>query len=94
MRGPPGLFDVGERLTRLTDLGDPLLAFAKVVDFEMVRPELLRALAYSDGAQGGRPPFDPVMIKSALRRRLSAFAGLALALMLLVTASTGVILSF
>lgn len=27
----------------------------------MFRPELVRALAYSDGAQGGSPPFDPVL---------------------------------
>lgn len=62
MRGEPGLFDVDERLKRLSDLGDQLLAFGKVVDFEVFRPELLRALAYSEGGQGGRPPFDPVMM--------------------------------
>ena len=60
MRGQPGLFDIDERLKRLSDLGDQLLAFARVVDFEIFRPELLRALAYSEGALGGRPPFDPV----------------------------------
>jgi hypothetical protein len=60
MRGQRGFFDVDERLQRLTDLGDQLLAFAKVVDFELFRPDLSKALAYSDGAQGGRPPFDPV----------------------------------
>jgi transposase, IS5 family len=62
MRCQPGLFDVEERLKRLSDLGDQLLAFAAAVDFEMFRPELTRALAYSDGSQGGRPPFDPVMM--------------------------------
>ena len=62
MRGQPGLFDVDDRLKRLSDLGDQLLAFAAAVDFEMFRPELVRALAYSEGAQGGRPPFDPVMM--------------------------------
>lgn len=46
----------------LGDLGDQLLAFARGVDFETFGPELTKALAYSDGAQGGRPPFDPVMI--------------------------------
>ena len=51
-------FDVTPR--RLSDLGDQLLAFAKVVDFEIFRSELLRALAYSEGPLGGRPPFDPV----------------------------------
>ena len=62
MRGQPGVFDVDERLQRLTELGDQLLAFAKVVDFEAFRPALTKALAYSAGAQGGRPPFDPVMM--------------------------------
>ena len=47
MRLQPGFFDVDERLQRLTDLGDQLLAFAKAVDFETFRPELTKALAYS-----------------------------------------------
>src|SRR5947209_13960182 len=66
MRGQPGFFEVDERLQRLTGLGDQLLAFAKVVDFETFRPELTKALAYSDGAQGGRPPLDPVMMFKVL----------------------------
>ena len=28
----------------------------------MFRVDLVAALGYSDGAQGGRPPFDPVMM--------------------------------
>src|ERR1700757_1012328 len=62
MRGQPGFFDVDERLKRLSGLGDHLEAFAAAVDFEMFRADLVAALAYSDGAQGGRPPFDPVMM--------------------------------
>ena len=62
MRGQRGLFDVEERLKRLSDLGDQLLAFAAAVGFEIFRSELTRALAYSDGSQGGRPPFDFVMM--------------------------------
>jgi len=58
----PGLFDVDERLKRLSDLGDELLGFAGAVDFEIFRAELVVALGYSDGSQGGRPPFDPVMM--------------------------------
>src|SRR5271155_5441981 len=61
-----GFFDVDERLKRLSDLGDQLLAFAGVVDFEVFRAELNAALAYSDSAQGGRPPFDPVMMFKVL----------------------------
>ena len=45
MLGQAGLFDVDERLKRLSDLGDPLLAFTAAVDFEVFRPELTRALA-------------------------------------------------
>lgn len=62
MRGQPGFFDVEDRLARLSDLGDQLDAFARVVDFEMFRTELEAALSYSDRAKGGRPPFDPVMM--------------------------------
>jgi transposase, IS5 family len=32
------------------------------VEFEAFRPELNAALTYSEGTQGGRPPFDPVMM--------------------------------
>jgi IS5 family transposase len=62
MRGQPGFFDVDERLKRLSGLGDHLEAFAAAVDFEMFRADLVGALAYSDGLQGGRPPFDPVIM--------------------------------
>ncbi|WP_249202442.1 transposase, partial [Gluconobacter kondonii] len=57
-----GFFDVEERLARLSGLGDQLEAFSRTVDFEVFRPELEKALAYSDGNKGGRPPFDPVLM--------------------------------
>ena len=66
MRDQPGFFDVDDRLKRLSDLGDQLEGFRAAVDFEMFRPDLDAALAYSDGAQGGRPPFDPVMMFKVL----------------------------
>lgn len=50
MRGQPRLFDIDERLQRLSDLGDQLEAFAGAVDFEMLRPDLVNAMAYSDGS--------------------------------------------
>ena len=62
MSGQAGFFDVDERLKRLSDLGDHLEAFAAAVDFEMFRADLVAALGYCDGSQGGRPPFDPVMM--------------------------------
>ena len=51
-----------ERLKRLSGLGDHLEAFSAAVDFEMFRADLVAALGYSVGAQGARPPFDPVMM--------------------------------
>jgi transposase, IS5 family len=66
MRGEPGLFDIDERLKRLEGLGDPLLGFARVVDFEIFRPELEKALAYANGTEGGRPPLDCVMMFKVL----------------------------
>jgi transposase, IS5 family len=58
----PGLFDVDERLKRLSEIGDQLEAFTSVVDFEMFRPDLVAALNYSEGAKGGRPPLAPVLM--------------------------------
>lgn len=66
MRGQPGFFDIDERLKRLSDLGDQLEAFAGAVDFEVFRTDLVKALSYSGGLQGGRPPFDPVMMFKVL----------------------------
>src|SRR5438270_12308902 len=66
MWGQPGFFDIDDRLRRLSDLGDQLEAFRVVLDFEIFRPELDAALAYSDGARGGRPPFDPVRMSKIL----------------------------
>jgi hypothetical protein len=62
MRRHAGFFDVDDRSKRLSDLGDQLEAFEAAVEFEAFRPELNAALTYSDGTQGGRPPFDPVMM--------------------------------
>ncbi len=62
MREQPGHFDVNERLQQLSELGDQLVACADVVDCEILRSDLLKALTHSGGAQGGRPPFDPVMM--------------------------------
>ncbi|MFY8040788.1 MAG: transposase, partial [Bosea sp. (in: a-proteobacteria)] len=66
MRGQAGFFAIDERLKRLSDLGDQLEAFAGAVDFEVFRADLVKALSYSDGSRGGRPPFDPVMMLKVL----------------------------
>ena len=38
----------------------------RVVTFEIFRPALEEALAYGDGARGGRPPYDPVAMFKVL----------------------------
>ena len=62
----PGLFNVEERLQRLSDIGDALEAYAAAAEFERFRPDLEAALSYSDGARGGRPPYDPVLMFKVL----------------------------
>jgi transposase, IS5 family len=66
MAGQPGFFDSDERLKVLSAAGDPLERLAKVVDFEVFRGDLEAALSRSDRAQGGRPPYDPVLMFKAL----------------------------
>ena len=62
MRGQQSFFDIDDRLKRLSDLGDQLETFRSAVDFELFRPELNAALSYTDRTEGGRPPFDPVLM--------------------------------
>lgn len=61
-----GFFDFDERLKRLSDIGDQLEAYARVVDFEIFRADLVKALNYADGSKGGRPAFDPVLMFKVL----------------------------
>jgi IS5 family transposase len=61
-----GLFGLSDHLKRLSAHGDPLEVLGRVVDFEAFRPVLEAALAYSDGAKGGRPPYDPVTMLKVL----------------------------
>jgi len=61
-----GFFDLDERYSALSAAGDPLVKLGRLIDFEMFRPELDRALARSDGTKGGRPPLDAVMMFKVL----------------------------
>jgi hypothetical protein len=63
---PRSLFSLAEHLDRLSKDGDPLEVLAGTVDFERFRPLLIRCLRNSDGAKGGRPPFDPVAMFKVL----------------------------
>ena len=66
MAGQPGFFDLDERRKALSAAGDPLERLAKVVDFEQFRPDLEAALARTDRAKGGRPPYDAVLMFKVL----------------------------
>jgi transposase, IS5 family len=57
-----GFFDLEERLAMLSAKGDGLERLSAVVNFELFRPELERAVPRSDRSQGGRPPFDHVLM--------------------------------
>ena len=49
----------------LSKAGDPLVKLDEVVDFELFRGEIERALAFSDGSKGGRPPWDALLMFKA-----------------------------
>jgi transposase, IS5 family len=61
-----GLFGLSDHLKRLSAHGDPLEELSRIIDFETFRPVLVAALAYGDGAKGGRPPYDPVAMLKVL----------------------------
>ena len=48
---------VGEQIERLVRVN-----VSSAVDFELFRPELNAALSFTDRTEGGRPPFDPVLM--------------------------------
>ena len=62
MRGEPGFFDVEERLKELSAKGDDLERLNAIVDFEMFRADLERAVPRSERSKGGRPPYDHVLM--------------------------------
>jgi IS5 family transposase len=62
MQGQAGFWDVDERYARLSEAGDPLEKLNGLVPWEVFHKPLAKALKRSDGARGGRPPYDPVMM--------------------------------
>ena len=66
MAGQSGFFDVEERLKELSAKGDALERLNAVVDFELFRADLERAIVRSDRSRGGRPAFDHVLMFKAL----------------------------
>jgi transposase, IS5 family len=66
MGRPAGFFDVEERLAGLSRKGDDLERLQTVVDFELFRAELERAVPRAERAKGGRPRFDHVLMFKVL----------------------------
>ena len=62
MRGQAGFWDIDERYARLSEAGDPLEKLNAVVPWDVVRKPLVKALKRCDGAKGGRPPYDPILM--------------------------------
>lgn len=62
MRGQAGFWDIDERYVRLSEAGDPLEKLNAVVPWDVFRKPLAKALKRSDGAKGGRPPYDAVLM--------------------------------
>ena len=63
---PMNRFGLPDHLRRLSATGDPLEVLERVIDFERFRVPMEAALSYSDRAQGGRPPYDPVVMFKVL----------------------------
>ncbi len=53
---------VGAAGERVEKVGDPLQKLNSVVPWELFGKPLAKALKRSDGAKGGRPPYDPVLM--------------------------------
>ena len=64
-----------ERLRELSAKGDDLEQITVLVDFAMFRAELEQAVPRADGAKGGRPAFDHVLMFKILL--LQAMHGLS-----------------
>jgi IS5 family transposase len=62
MVGQTGFWDIDERYMRLSAAGEPLEKLNSVVPWNVFRKPLAKALKRSDGAKGGCPPFDPVLM--------------------------------
>ena len=65
-----GFFDQDIRLSKLSQLGDPLEKLNNGVNFEMFRATLEDVLSKEPKGPGGRPPYDYVMMfKIAILQR-------------------------
>ena len=64
--GNRGLFDMEEKKSKLTSLGNPLERLLKAVDFEMFRETLEAGLYKNRMTNAGARPYDPVLMFKVL----------------------------
>ena len=57
-----GLFDEADRLQEISKLGDPLEKLNTVIDWNIFKPILKKAMQKEAKGPGGRPPYDYVMM--------------------------------
>ena len=57
-----GFFEEDFRLSKLTQLGDPLERLSCGIDFELFRPLLMEKLYVDPKDKGGRPPYDYILM--------------------------------
>ena len=57
-----GFFDQDIRLSKLSQLGDPLQRLTRGIDFEIFRSLLEKHLIKESQGKGGRPPYDYVLM--------------------------------
>lgn len=62
MIGQRGFFDIQDRYEALSRAGDPLEKLSAMVPWESFRYLIKKALARKDRSNGGRPPFDDVLM--------------------------------
>lgn len=62
-----GFFDEQDYFNALSELGNPLEIVSQIIDFEMFREPLTKALEKQQRkSRAGRPPFDPVFVFKCL----------------------------
>ena len=61
-QGNMGLFDDERTLEKLNDMGNPLDRLSGVIDFEMFRDILEKALHKDNMTKAGAKPYDPVLM--------------------------------
>jgi transposase, IS5 family len=60
--GQIGLFDYENRLTELSEMGDPLEIINRVISWKTFRPIINKAFRKERKSNAGRPPYDYVMM--------------------------------